>query len=129
MNIALLFVLLFLSITFGYSACEKMTDFANSVAYYKSYFAKVFLTRCMKPILGFIIVIEIVTTIMLLYGIFEFSVGKLIFWGYYGVVLSSVVLLLFLLGQRLVKDYEGARGIALYFIICLIGLFLIENSR
>jgi hypothetical protein len=36
-------------------------------------------------------------------------------FGFYGAVFSCITLILLLLGQRLAKDYDGARTIAIYF--------------
>lgn len=123
----LFFVFLFLVITFGYSAFEKIADFKGSTAYYKSYFTDTFLAKYITPIMGFIVVIEIFTTLLLLYGIVEFYGKKGIFYGQYGLILACSTLLCFLFGQRLVKDYDGARGVAVYFIVCLFGLLLVEH--
>jgi hypothetical protein len=36
--------------------------------------------------------------------------------GFYGAILSCITLLLLLFGQRIAKDYDGARTIVIYFI-------------
>lgn len=124
MDFALVFVFLFLIITFGYSAFEKIVDFRKSVIYYRDYLSDTFLEKYIAIILIFVIVAEVISTILFLVGIFEiFSLGA-VFYGFYGLVIASSTLLCFLFGQRLAKDYEGARGIAIYFIICLIGLLV-----
>ncbi|MFK8275565.1 hypothetical protein ACI76Y_07795 [Capnocytophaga cynodegmi] len=124
MDFALIFVFLFLIITFGYSAFEKIVDFRKSVIYYRDYLSNTFLGKYVAIILIFVIVAEVISTILFLLGIFEiFSLGA-VFYGFYGLVIASSTLLCFLFGQRLAKDYEGARGIAIYFIICLIGLLV-----
>lgn len=122
MDFALVFVFLFLIITFGYGAFEKIVDFKKSVIYYRDYLLDTFLEKYIAIILIFVIAAEVISTILFLVGIFEiFSLGA-VFYGFYGLVIASSTLLCFLFGQRLAKDYEGARGIAIYFIICLIGL-------
>ncbi|MFK8281174.1 hypothetical protein [Capnocytophaga cynodegmi] len=124
MDFALVFVFLFLIITFGYSAFEKIVDFRKSVIYYRDYLSDTFLEKYIAIILIFVIAAEVISTILFLVGIFEiFSLGA-VFYGFYGLVIASSTLLCFLFGQRLAKDYEGARGIAIYFIICLIGLLV-----
>ncbi|GJQ07423.1 hypothetical protein CAPN010_15810 [Capnocytophaga cynodegmi] len=124
MDFALVFVFLFLIITFGYSTFEKIVDFKKSVIYYRDYLLDTFLEKYIAIILIFVIASEVVSTILFLVGIFEiFSLGA-VFYGFYGLVIASSTLLCFLFGQRLAKDYEGARGIAIYFIICLIGLLV-----
>lgn len=124
MDFALLFVFLFLIITFGYSAFEKITNFKESVIYYKNYFSETFLEKYITLILFFVIVAEVVSTILFSVGILEIFSLKLVYYGFYGLVIASSTLLCFLFGQRLAKDYEGARGIAIYFIICLIGFLI-----
>jgi len=44
-----------------------------------------------------------------------------------GVALSAVSLIFLLIGQRLAKDYAGAMTLAVYFIICLFGLYLLNK--
>lgn len=118
---SLFFIYLFLIITFGYSAFEKIVNFKTSVNYYKNYFKGIFISGWIYPLLLIITVIEFVTTLFLCIGIYELWILPYPLYGFYGLVLSSSTLLCFLLGQRLAKDYDGARGIAIYFIICLIG--------
>ncbi|CEN37822.1 conserved membrane hypothetical protein [Capnocytophaga canimorsus] len=65
-----------------------------------------------------IIILESIASALLLTGIVEAVLGYKIFFGELGVFLSTSILCIFLIGQRLVKDYESARGIALYFLIC-----------
>ncbi|MFK8288023.1 hypothetical protein ACI76W_02090 [Capnocytophaga canimorsus] len=118
MKYALIFSLLFLLITFGFSAFEKIVDFKSSVNYYQSYFKNTFIGKPIKPILMIIIILEGIASALLLTGIVEAVLSYKIFFGELGIFLSTSILCIFLIGQRLVKDYESARGIALYFLIC-----------
>ncbi|MDO5104630.1 hypothetical protein [Capnocytophaga sp.] len=120
------FIFVFLAITFGFSAFEKITDFKGTTAYYATYFSKTFLARYISSVLIFVIVFEVLITFLFALGLVELYLKKIIFLGYWALVLAASLLLCFLVGQRLVKDYDGARGIAIYFIICLLGLVLIE---
>lgn len=65
-----------------------------------------------------IIILEGIASALLLTGIVEAVLSYKIFFGELGIFLSTSILCIFLIGQRLVKDYESARGIALYFLIC-----------
>lgn len=120
------FIFVFLAITFGFSAFEKIADFKGTTAYYATYFSKTFLARYISPILGFVVVFEVFITFLFAFGLVELYLEEPIFWGYWALVLATSLLLCFLVGQRLAKDYDGARGIAIYFIICLLGLALFE---
>ncbi|RYZ84772.1 MAG: DoxX family protein, partial [Proteobacteria bacterium] len=44
-------------------------------------------------------------------------------YGYYGGVFSSITLIFLLAGQRIAKDYDGARTIAIYFIPAVLAVF------
>ena len=41
---------------------------------------------------------------------------------FYGLLLSGLVLLMLLFGQRVAKDYIGAADITVYFIVCIIAI-------
>lgn len=123
---SLFFIYLFLIITFWYSAFEKVIDFRGSVAYYKNYFNRIFISKWISPILILIIVAEIITTLLLCAGVYELWIVNQPIYGLYGIITGSSTLLCFLFGQRLVKDYEGARGIAIYFIICIVGFLVMS---
>ncbi|MDO4228574.1 MAG: hypothetical protein Q4C98_02055 [Capnocytophaga sp.] len=80
----------------------------------------------MSFVLLLLIVAEIITSLFICLGIYELWIVSLPKYGLYGLIVGSSTLLCFLFGQRLAKDYDGARGIAIYFIICMIGLFIIS---
>ena len=44
-----------------------------------------------------------------------------------GTELCAVVLIFLLIGQRLAKDYAGAMSLAVYFIITLLGVYLLNK--
>ena len=44
-----------------------------------------------------------------------------------GVVLSAIALIFLLIGQRLAKDYAGAMSLAVYFIITILGVYLLNS--
>jgi len=48
-----------------------------------------------------------------------------VYFGKIGLQLSALILILFLIGQRIVKDYPGAMNITIYFILNIIGLYLL----
>jgi len=41
--------------------------------------------------------------------------------------LSAITLIFLLVGQRLAKDYAGAMSLAVYFIISIVGVYLLNN--
>ena len=44
-----------------------------------------------------------------------------------GIELCAVVLIFLLIGQRLAKDYAGAMSLAVYFLITLLGVYLLNS--
>jgi hypothetical protein len=56
-------------------------------------------------------------------GVFQIFISGERTFGFYGAVFSSVTLLFLLLGQRLAKEYDGARTIAIYFIPAVLAVY------
>jgi hypothetical protein len=44
-----------------------------------------------------------------------------------GVQLSALTLIFLLIGQRLAKDYAGAMTLAVYFIITVLGMYILNH--
>jgi hypothetical protein len=56
-------------------------------------------------------------------GAIELLVDSGRLFGFYGAIFSSITLLMLLFGQRLAKDYDGARTIVIYFIPAIIAVY------
>lgn len=69
---------------------------------------------------------EIAAGILCIVGIIELCINGGRTYGKYGAALSCITLLMLLFGQRVAKDYDGARTIAIYFISAVLGLYLLE---
>ncbi len=116
-------ILLFLAVTFITSAHDKVFHWNDNVSWLKEHFAKSILKDVVPMSLGIILLLELVAGILSIVGIFElYSTGGRMF-GFYGAVFSSITLIFLLLGQRLAKDYDGARTIAIYFIPAVLGVY------
>jgi uncharacterized membrane protein YphA (DoxX/SURF4 family) len=122
-NLAALFVLLFLAITFLQSGYDKFTDFKGNLAWLNQHFSDTFLKNkvdlALKTLLGF----EIISGVLCLVGVIELSISGGMLFGKYGAAFSCATLLMLLFGQRIAKDYDGARTIAIYFIPAVMGVF------
>lgn len=116
-NTASILVLLFLAVTFVQSAYDKVFAWQGNVDWLKSHFANTSLLKNNVPLALFIILIlELITGVFSLVGCVELMVNGGKTFGFYAGVFSSVTLILLLFGQRLAKDYDGARTIAIYFV-------------
>lgn len=118
-------ILLFLAVTFLQSGYDKIIDWKGNVGWLKSHFANTFLGDKVPFSLGIILILEIIAGILALAGIwFLFNDCKEI--ALYSAIVSSITLLLLLYGQRIAKDYDGARTIVIYFMPAIFLVFLLK---
>ena len=113
---------IFLAIVFLQSALDKIFDWKGNLSWLTSHFSKSFLAGSVTPMLAIVTLLELVTGLTAICGI------VCVFWCkettciLYAIILAMITLLMLLFGQRVAKDYEGAKTIAIYFGIALIGL-------
>lgn len=120
-------LLLFLIITFLQSGFDKITDWNGNVSWLKEHFSKTPFKNSVPLLVGIILVTEVIAGLLCVIGIYQIlSSGKTTF-AMYGAVLSSITLLMLLFGQRVAKDYEGAKTIAVYFIPTILLVFLLQS--
>ena len=122
-NSASILVLIFIAITFIQSGYDKVFDWKGNVEWLKSHFSKTILKNHIPLALGLLVVLEIITGILSLVGCVELFVNGGRTFGYYGAIFSSITLIIMLFGQRLAKDYDGERTIAIYFIPSVLAVF------
>jgi uncharacterized membrane protein YphA (DoxX/SURF4 family) len=115
-NTASILVLLFLAVTFVQSAYDKIFAWKGNVEWLKGHFSQTILKNNVPLALFIILVLELITGVLTLVGCVELWINGGKTWGLYGAIFSSVTLIFLLLGQRLAKDYDGARTIAIYFV-------------
>jgi hypothetical protein len=74
-----------------------------------------------------VLVLEIVAGVLCVSGILQLFVQQHVTngLGFYGAIVSCITLLFLLFGQRLAKDYDGARTIVIYFIPAVLAVFLL----
>lgn len=113
---AILLILAFLAITFIQSGYDKVMDWKGNVEWLKGHFAQTILKNSVPAALLLILAMEIVAGAFAVIGAIEIFVNGGTEFAFYAAVLSCITLLFLLLGQRLAKDYDGARTIVIYFI-------------
>lgn len=127
-NIASILVLVFLAVTFIQSAYDKVFGWQGNVEWLKSHFANTSLLKNNVPAaLGIILILELITGVLTLVGCVQILVNGGRTYGFYGAVFSCVTLIMLLLGQRLAKDYDGARTIAIYFVPAVLAVYWLGN--
>lgn len=122
-NAASVLLLLFLSVTFVQSAYDKVFGWNGNVEWLKVHFAKTILKNHVPSALFIVLILELMAGIFSLAGCVELFINGGRVFGFYGAVFSCITLILLLLGQRLAKDYDGARTIAIYFVPAVLAVF------
>ena len=122
-NTAPLLLLLFLSITFIQSGYDKIASWKDNVAWLKQHFAKTQLKNQVPLALANVLILELLSGILCAIGVIDLYFYHEKIYGYYGALFSCVTLLMLLFGQRLAKDYDGARTIVIYFIPAVMAVY------
>ena len=124
-QVAPLLVLAFLAITFLQSGYDKIKDWKGNVEWLNGHFSNTDLAKQVPLALGTILLLEIVSGVLCVSGIIQniMQDGVIRGLGFYGAILSCITLLFLLFGQRLAKDYDGARTIVIYFIPAVLLVF------
>ena len=124
-QVAPLLVLAFLAITFLQSGYDKIKDWKGNVEWLNSHFSNTVLVKQVPLALGIVLLLEIVSGVLCVSGIIQniMQDGVIRGLGFYGAILSCITLLFLLFGQRLAKDYDGARTIVIYFIPAVLLVF------
>lgn len=122
-NPASLLLLVFLAITFLQSAYDKMFYWKDNVRELKIHFEKSVLKKVIPVSLFIILILELISGVMAVSGSIQLYYNGEKEIGFYASVFSCITLLVLLLGQRIVKDYDGARTITVYFIPSILAVF------
>ena len=122
-NITSILILIFLAITFLQSGYDKLFYWKDNVDWLKGHFAKTPLKNQVPLALLNILVLELISGILCVVGCIELLVNNGRIFGFYGAVFSCITLLMLLFGQRLAKDYDGARTIVIYFIPAILAVY------
>jgi uncharacterized membrane protein YphA (DoxX/SURF4 family) len=125
-NAASILLLVFLAITFIQSGYDKLFYWKDNLDWLKGHFSKTQLKNLVPLALGHILVLELISGVLCIVGCIELLVSNGRNFGLYGAVFSSITLLMLLFGQRLAKDYDGARTIVLYFIPAVMAVLLLS---
>lgn len=125
-NLAEVMILGFLAVTFLQSGYDKFTDYQGNLEWLKGHFKNTIFDGKVDVSLKLLLVFELIAGLLSVVGIIElFTTGEKLF-AKYGALASCVTLIMLLFGQRIAKDYDGARTIAIYFISAVFGLYLLQ---
>lgn len=127
MNYALIVLLVLFTITFGWSAQEKIFDWKGNKNWLNAFFKATWVPPYISILMGFLLVVEVVASLVGLLAIIAIIQGN----NYkelslYAGLLYAFSLLFMLIGQRIAKDYDGARNIVIYLIPIVFLLYLVQ---
>ena len=120
-------ILIFLIVTFLQSGIDKVVDWKGNVSFIKEHFKNSPLKNSVPLLLGIVLVLEIVASFFMAVGVFQLYTSEAKEIASFGIELSAITLIFLLIGQRLAKDYAGAMSLAVYFIITVFGVFLLNS--
>jgi len=119
-------VLLFLIITFLQSGIDKITDWKGNVDFITGHFKNSPLQKMVPLLLLTVLIFEIAAGILMLVGGYYILAGGDGTVAKVGLEFAAITLIMLLIGQRLAKDYPGAMSLAVYFILTIFGLYLLN---
>ncbi len=122
-----LLLLVFLIITFLQSGIDKMVDWKGNLSWLKGHFKDSPLNGMVPFLLATVLLTEVVAGILCTIGLYQIVFSGETEMALYGAIMSCVSLLMLLFGQRIAKDYEGAKTIVIYFIPAVFLIFLLQG--
>lgn len=127
-NATEILLLLFLIITFLQSSIDKVFDWNNNLSWLKGHFADTILKNLVTTLLIAILLAEMAAGTLCALGLYQIVILGKSSIAFYGAIMSCVSLLMLLFGQRMAKDYDGAKTIVVYFIPAIFLVFLLQAS-
>ena len=121
-KVAFLLVLVFFLIVFIQSGLDKIFDYKGNLNFLKDLLKIYFSPTLIELALISVTILELTSGILCLIGIINFVFNDSNFIGLLGLITGSIALLVLLFGQRVSKNYDGAKTIAIYFILAIVGI-------
>ena len=123
-KIAFLLILSFFSIVFIQSGLDKVLDRNGNLNFLYDLLGSVFHKALIHVAFVAVTVLELGSGFFCLAGVFNSFFYDSSSLGLIGLIIGSFALLVLLFGQRVSKNYEGAKTITIYFILSVIGVLL-----
>lgn len=125
-NLPTLFITAFFAILFLQSGLDKVLDYKGNLAYLSSHFKDSPLAKNVPLLLPAITFLETSTG-----AVSAFACLQTLFTGQstaaiFSPALAGLSLLSLFFGQRIAKDYAGAASLVPYFLVVLLGLWMIK---
>lgn len=125
-NAAEVLLAAFMGITFLQSGIDKIIDWKGNLSWLTGHFEKTPLAKFVPFLLATVLLIEMIAGVLCTLGLVQVLASGTKVLVFYGAIASCIALLMLLFGQRVAKDYEGARTIAVYFVPAIFLVFLLQ---
>lgn len=126
-NLPSLFVTAFFAILFLQSGLDKVLDYKGNHAYFQSHFKDSPLAGTVGILMPVITLLEVLTGLVSAVAFVLLLTQGQCSFALYSPALAGISLLSLFFGQRLAKDYAGAASLVAYFLVALIGLWIIKG--
>jgi len=123
-----LFAAAFLAILFLQSGIDKVVDRRGNVDWLKGHFAKSPLAGVVPALVTVITILELVAGVLSAIGCLAVIFLRDSTVAFYGAVISAVTIIALFFGQRMAKDYAGAAVLVPYFLLALVGIYLLAQG-
>ncbi|PQJ16247.1 DoxX family protein [Aureicoccus marinus] len=124
-ELAITGLLLFFAIAFLQSGIDKCLDFKGNLAWLKGHFKDSPLASMVPLLLAVLTLTELVAGLFSAVGAVSELFLDLEGWSYWAGLFNILALLMLFFGQRLAKDYEGAKTIAIYMVPAILLLYIL----
>ncbi|MDO8365803.1 MAG: DoxX family protein [Saprospiraceae bacterium] len=125
-NLPTLFITAFFAILFLQSGLDKILDYRGNFDYLSDHFKKSPLAGSVRLLLPTITVLETLTGALSAWAFLQTLVTGQRGMAIFSPALAGVSLLCLFFGQRVGKDYAGAAALVPYFVVVLLGLWMIK---
>ena len=124
-HIAVSLIICYLTLSFGYSILEKMIQWQSSKNYYVAHFKNTFLKNHVSYAIIFVIILESVSVGLSIIGLYRLLVSNESQTSLWGLSSMAITLIVLMTGQRIAQDFSGAMNITVYFILTVIGIYML----
>ena len=126
-HIAVSLIVTYLTLSFVYSIFEKLIQWQTCKVHYNEHYKRTFLKNFVAPAMLLVLLLELLCVGLNVAGLYMLlTIGNAAYM-LWGMVAMSFTLILLMTGQRIAQDYSGAMNITVYFILTVMGLFLLEQ--
>ena len=133
MSVSILYLLqilvsAFLAILFLQSGVDKIVDRQGNLEWLKGHFAKSPLGGFVPLLFAALTIIEVSAGLLSAIGFLALIFLRTPTIAFYGAFVSAVAIIALFFGQRIAKEYAGAAILVPYFLLTLVGIYLLGSG-